>query len=322
MTRTATTAAETVRSESVNNNEESFLINMIEIGERHRKDFGDLDELANSIRKQGLLQPIGINENHELVFGERRLRACRDILKWETIPVRFVDVESILDGEVDENAMRKSFAVTELVSIIESLRRFAHGGDRRSDQVRSADDENLTIDQASKKVGLGNKDSFYRAKKVIENGVPELIAKMDCGEVPIAVAAEVATVSADQQRKLLANESGPLTLKSVKSKKQRVPKDRWEDEVAKVELEAGDSGSIESESPSSFTVTITSFSDVDSETIKEDLSKWQPKTKSVHGSETTSNISIKCSRFDLKSVLTKLGTLLAQCGKVRLVVEQ
>jgi hypothetical protein len=42
---------------------------------------GDLTTLADSIRREGLLQPIGVTDRLELVFGERRLLAHRDILK-------------------------------------------------------------------------------------------------------------------------------------------------------------------------------------------------------------------------------------------------
>ena len=52
---------------------------------RHRKDMGDLTTLAKSIRQEGLLQPIGVTDRLELVFGERRLRATRVILKKKTI---------------------------------------------------------------------------------------------------------------------------------------------------------------------------------------------------------------------------------------------
>ena len=45
---------------------------------------GDLEGLARSIEEVGLLQPIGITEDGELVFGERRLLAVRDILWRET----------------------------------------------------------------------------------------------------------------------------------------------------------------------------------------------------------------------------------------------
>ena len=57
-------------------------ISSITIGNRHRRDMGDLWALANSIAEVGLLHPIGALASGELVFGERRLRACRDLLGW------------------------------------------------------------------------------------------------------------------------------------------------------------------------------------------------------------------------------------------------
>ena len=75
----------------------------ISVGSRHRKDMGDLTTLAESIRQEGLLQPIGVTDRLEPVFGERRLRATRDILKKKTILARIVDVSSILAGEYHEN---------------------------------------------------------------------------------------------------------------------------------------------------------------------------------------------------------------------------
>ena len=39
---------------------------------RYRKDFGDLDELMESIKSLGLLQSIGITKDNVLVFGQRR----------------------------------------------------------------------------------------------------------------------------------------------------------------------------------------------------------------------------------------------------------
>src|SRR5690606_11041743 len=87
-------------------------ISEIKIGDRFRKELGDITKLANSIQRQGLLQPIGVTEGNELVFGERRLRAF-EYLGWSRIPVRRVSVTSIVEGEHDENEIRKDFTPSE-----------------------------------------------------------------------------------------------------------------------------------------------------------------------------------------------------------------
>lgn len=48
---------------------------------RRRFDFDELEGLAQSIRQNGIIQPIAVrvnsNGNYELISGERRLRASR-----------------------------------------------------------------------------------------------------------------------------------------------------------------------------------------------------------------------------------------------------
>lgn len=97
-------------------------IGLIKVENRFRKDFGDIEGLAASIAELGLLQPVGIDSNYRLVFGERRLRACQS-LGWESIPARTVHLDSILKGELAENEFRKDFTPSERVAIGEAIER-------------------------------------------------------------------------------------------------------------------------------------------------------------------------------------------------------
>ena len=109
----------------------------IVVGQRHRRDMGDLTTLADSIRQEGLLQPIGVTDRLELVFGERRIRAVRDILKRKTILARIVDVSSILAGEYHENEVRKDFTPSERVAIARAIeRQVGNRQGQRTDQLR------------------------------------------------------------------------------------------------------------------------------------------------------------------------------------------
>jgi ParB family transcriptional regulator, chromosome partitioning protein len=65
---------------------ERLPIDTIVIGERIRKDMGDIAGLAESIEDIGLLQPIIVTPDGLLLCGERRLRACK-LLGWTEIPV-------------------------------------------------------------------------------------------------------------------------------------------------------------------------------------------------------------------------------------------
>lgn len=57
----------------------TVLIEQINVGERFRKDLGDIKSLADSIAELGLLQPIALSENYELVAGQRRLEARKSL---------------------------------------------------------------------------------------------------------------------------------------------------------------------------------------------------------------------------------------------------
>jgi ParB-like chromosome segregation protein Spo0J len=52
-------------------------IDEIVVGERHRRDLGDIDALARTTADLGLLQPIVIRPDDRLLAGHRPLAALR-----------------------------------------------------------------------------------------------------------------------------------------------------------------------------------------------------------------------------------------------------
>ena len=64
------------------------------IKERYRKEFGDIDTLADNISSVGLLQPVVINENNELIDGQRRILAYQKLGRNE-IPCFKIDLEEM-----------------------------------------------------------------------------------------------------------------------------------------------------------------------------------------------------------------------------------
>jgi ParB family chromosome partitioning protein len=67
-------------------------ISDIRIGERHRRDMGDIPRLAASIADVGLLHPITVDENGWLRAGARRLAACKQ-LGWKEVDVKIVQCD-------------------------------------------------------------------------------------------------------------------------------------------------------------------------------------------------------------------------------------
>jgi len=80
----------------------------IEIGERIRTELGDTEDLEKSIRKFGLLQPIGITENKKLVWGWRRLETWKKVKGDTPIPAIIFPDESSKLAELVENLCRRA----------------------------------------------------------------------------------------------------------------------------------------------------------------------------------------------------------------------
>ena len=195
----------------------------VHVGDRHRRDLGEIESLAESIATEGLLQPIGITEESVLVFGERRLRAVQDVLRRETISARVVHVRSITAGEYAENQIRKDFTPSERVAIGKALE--AEAGDRRGQRTDlqipehlpalapTSSSRQLVTDLAqvepgvktrvivAKAAGFDSASTYGQAKKVVAQGAPDLVAAMDSGEVSISAAAVIAAEPRERQNR-------------------------------------------------------------------------------------------------------------------------
>ena len=109
-----------------------------------RQEFDDdtLQELANSIRQIGLVQPITLRDmgdgTYTIIAGERRWRACQRV-GLTTIPayIRTVDDENMLEMALVENIQREDLNAIEVSLAYQSL----------------IEKHNLTQDQLSEKVG-------------------------------------------------------------------------------------------------------------------------------------------------------------------------
>lgn len=99
-------------------------ISQIKIKKRVRKDLGNLEDLKESLKLYGLMNPITVNKRYELIAGERRLQAAKQ-LGWTTINVNVIDnlteIEQ-LEMELEENNQRKEFTDEELMDGYNRLR--------------------------------------------------------------------------------------------------------------------------------------------------------------------------------------------------------
>jgi N6-adenosine-specific RNA methylase IME4 len=110
----------TVLKGSEKRNMSSLKVNDIKIGDRFRIDLGDLKALKQSIQEFGLFHPIVVNENNELICGQRRLEALKQ-LGYEVVSTTRINIQDIVNGEIHENTVRKDFTILERYEIRKRL---------------------------------------------------------------------------------------------------------------------------------------------------------------------------------------------------------
>lgn len=102
-----------------------WVIDSIRVGRRHRTELGDIDELAASIERDGLLQPITITPDGVLVCGARRLAAIkrlgeRKVNVW--VRSGLSDRLGQLLAEQDDNMLHKPLTQREAAALYRELK--------------------------------------------------------------------------------------------------------------------------------------------------------------------------------------------------------
>ena len=119
---------------------------------QHRRDFDDhkQKELAESIERDGLIEPIVVRRKgrrYELIAGERRFRAVRDLTEMETIQAQIVIASNLQARRIAaaENLQREDLSAIECIeSIVEIVdaeliedKEYASMGKKPADRVKT-----------------------------------------------------------------------------------------------------------------------------------------------------------------------------------------
>lgn len=108
-------------------------LSSIKVGERFRKDYGDLEEFKQELSTNGILQPIAVMEDpsgqepeFQLCAGGRRLQAATQ-LGWSEIPALILpsglDELGMRTVELAENLFRKNLTFEEEAALVAEIHR-------------------------------------------------------------------------------------------------------------------------------------------------------------------------------------------------------
>jgi ParB family chromosome partitioning protein len=169
-------------------------IEKIKVSDRIRKDFGNIQELAEDIQANGLINPPVVTPEYELIAGERRLRAMKQ-LGYKQVEVRVMTVKDALHQlklEISENENRKDFSFNEKMSwakmLEEEYKKIARANMSDGGKGRQISDNLRTDDAVSAEVGFGSRDTYRKAQYISENAADEMISQLDDGKLSINAA--------------------------------------------------------------------------------------------------------------------------------------
>jgi len=199
-----------------------------------RKSFEDIEELSNSIKENGLIQPIVIvkkEDKYMIISGERRFRACK-MLNHKVIKSHILkaDDKKIMELSLVENIQRDDLTDFEKAKFINQL--WLTGKyEKKQDLAKALGKSQSYISKAFKSVRMSNK-----VIKHIEEH------KIDLG---LEIMQELSSVK-DENKQLEFVLNGAKreeireynsSLKSTKKKKQKIVFDRVGiDEVSNIHL--------------------------------------------------------------------------------------
>jgi len=147
---------------------------------RTQFDVEAIEELSESIKQLGVIQPITVRKNnnkYDLISGERRLRAAK-LAGLETIPayVRLANDQEMLEMALVENIQREDLDPIEIALSFQAM----------------IDQLNLTQDEMSKRVGkkrstITNYLRLLRLDPIIQTGIRDGFISMGHGRALINI---------------------------------------------------------------------------------------------------------------------------------------
>ena len=187
-------------------------VSKVIIGDSRRAiDGATVEKLADSMKQVGLLNPITIDYEYNLIAGAHRIAAAKK-LGWEQIPCTMLDIEDLQAklAELDENLVRNNGNVIEQGEWLAEKKRIyehlhpetKHGAcGNKGGKILENEINSFSTDTAEK-TGL-SKRTIEQSIQIAENLVPEV--KEFAKEIGInkTNALDLARKTPEEQRKIV-----------------------------------------------------------------------------------------------------------------------
>lgn len=150
----------------------TVLISDIQIGERFRKVYANIPQLAESIKSKGLIHPLVVDSSLKLVVGGRRLQAAKvaGITEVDVIIRDNLSELELRELELEENIQRDDLTWQEETDLVEEIDRLKKQryGDKEADRSSVGWSMRDTARLLDESVGSVSQDiALAKARKLI-----------------------------------------------------------------------------------------------------------------------------------------------------------
>ena len=192
-------------------------------------DDGDMDNLIESIRQQGIISPLIVRtiestDEYEVISGHRRLHAAVKAGLSEVPALIYpLDRSEAMIAVVDSNLHRERLLPSEKAFAYKMKMDAMKAQGRRTDLTLS---QLATKSDTAAEIGKSQKESRDQVFRYIRLTylIPELLDKVDEGVIALSPAVELSYLSKEQQKILLdamsLNDCTPSHAQSIRMKKQ------------------------------------------------------------------------------------------------------
>lgn len=177
-----------------------------------------LADLTEDIRQHGLREPIWLYEG-KILDGRNRYRACQ-AAGVDPVFADYQDDDPI-GFVVSLNLHRRHLNEPQREMAAGRIATAKRGGDRTSEHSANWRNDRTEV-EAAKLLNVSER-GVSRAKQVIRNGIPELTARVESGQVRVSTAADIATLPPGQQDVIvgLGEKAILMAAKEIRAKKAK-----------------------------------------------------------------------------------------------------
>jgi N6-adenosine-specific RNA methylase IME4 len=184
--------------------------------------------LVDDIKVNGLREPVWLHRDGRIIDGRNRHRACQQLGMEAPTRTYQGDEDGLVAFVVSLNLHRRHLNESQRAMVAARIANMARGRPMENSSI-----EPITQDAAADLLNVG-RESVKRARKVQDEGVPELADAVISGKVSVSAAAAIAEVSEEEQREVIAADDDREIIRRANEIKQRRREERVREKAAKV----------------------------------------------------------------------------------------